>query len=310
MHVLHPVSRGTKKVMKKSSVMLLVLVLPFVLFIFAFYYVPLLGWILAFFNYKPGIPLSRTPFVGLKYFQMMFSGGSDMLRSLRNTFAMYLLGLLCTPLPMIFAILLNEIRCRPFKKIVQTTTTMPNFISWIIVFSFAFSLFSTDGLVNNLLTKLHLISTPTNLLGNSDIVWVFQTLLGLWKGLGWSAIIYIAAIAGIDGELYDAARVDGAGRFRCTLHITIPGLMPTFLVLLLLSLSNILSVGFDQYLLFYNSLVADKIEVLDYYVYRLGIVASNYSYGTAVGIFKSVVSITMLFLINYIAKRVRGSSLI
>ena len=139
---------------------------------------------------------------------------------------------------------------------------------------------------------------------------MFQTILNVWKVLGWNAIIYFAAIAGIDSELYDAASVDGAGRFHKILHITVPGISSTFFVLLLLQVSNMLSLGIDQYLAFYNSMVADKILVLDLYVYRLGLITQDYSYATAVGIFKSLVSIILLFSVNGISKKLRGESLV
>jgi ABC-type polysaccharide transport system permease subunit len=220
------------------------------------------------------------------------------------------LGFLSSPLPVILAIFLNEVRNQPFKRIFQTVSTLPNYISWVIVFSLSFSMFSSDGVINSLLSLLHISDTPLNVMGNLDFTWYFQTLLGIWKGTGWGAIIYLAAISGIDDELYDAAKVDGAGRFRSIIHITVPGITPTFLVLLLLSVSNILSVGFDQFLVFYNGLVADKITVLDVYVYRLGLVTNDYPYSTAVGILKTLISIILLFTVNNISKRIRGESLV
>jgi putative aldouronate transport system permease protein len=299
-----------KKKLKPEGVKLTLLALPFVLFTFAFAYVPLFGWVYAFFNYKPGVSLAHSKFVGLKYFILMFSGTGDMGRVMINTLAMSALGLLTSALPIIFAIMIAEVPSRRFKKLVQTTTTLPNFISWVIVYSLAFNILSTDGLLNHMLLDLHLVDKPTNILGNPDIVWYFQTALGIWKGLGWGAIIYLAAIAGIDNELYDAASVDGAGRLKKILHITLPGIAPTYFVLLLLAVSSILSVGFDQYFVFYNSLVADKIEVLDYYVYRIGLASHDYSYATAIGIAKTFVSLILLFSVNGLSKRVRGSSII
>lgn len=284
--------------------------LPVIIMIFIFSYVPLFGWLLAFFDFKPGIPLSRTPFVGLKFFEMIISDSSDLLNALRNTCAFYLLNLITSPLPVVFAILLAEVRNTRFKKIVQTITTLPNFVSWVIVFALSFSIFSNDGLLNQLLINLKIISEPTNLLGNSDMAWIFQTLIGIWKGLGWGAIIYLSAITAIDSELYDAAEVDGAGRFRRIFHITVPGVAPTFIVMLILGISNLLSVGMEQYLVFYNGLVADKITVLDLYLYRTGILASDYSYSTAVGISKTFISIILLFIANTLAKKVRGYGII
>ena len=292
---------------------LLLMVTPFVLFVFAFSYVPLLGWILAFFNYRPGIPLHMTPFVGLKYFLILFSeGGTDLIRVMANTLVFSFLGILLSPLPVVFAILLNEVRSTHFKKLIQTTTTLPNFISWVLVFSLTFSMFSSEGMLNTLLVRLHPSSEPIEVLGNIDLVYFFQTALVIWKTLGWSSIIYLAGISGIDSELYDAAKVDGAGRIRTIMHITVPGISATYIVLLLLQISNLLAAGggLDQYLVFYNSLVADKIEVLDYYVYRLGIVTQDYSYATAIGMLKSFVSILLLFCVNFISKRARGTNII
>lgn len=289
---------------------LLLMAIPFVLFVFAFSYVPLSGWILAFFDYEPGIALSHTQFVGLKFFELMLHDNGNMFRVLRNTLVMSFLYILCSPLPVLFAIMLTEVPSKAFRKLVQTTTTLPNFISWIIVYSLAFSIFSSDGLLNRVLISWGIIHAPTNILGNGSAVWLFQTALGVWKSLGWNAIIYLAAIAGIDSELYDAASVDGAGRFSRIIHVTIPGISSTFFVLLLLSVSNLLSLGLDQYLVFYNSMVADRIEVIDYYVYRIGLLTNDYSYATAIGIFKTVVSIALLFSINGVSKKIRGESLI
>lgn len=305
-----PVERHQKKRMKKEGLLLLAMAIPFVAFVFAFSYVPMFGWIYAFFDYKPGIELFHSKFVGLKYFLLMFRDGGDMLRVLRNTLAMAGLGIVCSVVPVIFAIMISEAPSRRFQKLIQTTTTLPNFVSWIIVFSLAFNLFSTQGLLNTLLLKLGLVQQPTNVLSNGSVVWFFQMALGLWKGTGWNAIIYLAAIAGIDRELYDAASVDGAGRFNRIIHITIPGVASTYIVLLLLSASSILSVGMEQYLVFYNSIVADKIEVLDYYVYRIGLVTMDYSYSIAIGIAKTIVSMILLFSINGLSRKVRGDSII
>lgn len=298
------------RISQKEGLHLLLLALPFAAFVFAFSYVPLFGWVYAFIDYKPGISLMDSPFVGFKYFHILAQDWPTLVRVLRNTLAMSFLGILCAPLPAIFAIFLTEVPSTTFKKVVQTTTTIPNFVSWIIVYSLAFNIFSIEGVFNQVMLNLGIISSPTNILANEDAVWFFQTALGIWKSIGWNAIIYFAAIAGIDAELYDAASVDGAGRFQKILHVTVPGISSTFIVLLLLSASNILSVGLDQYLVFYNSMVADKIEVIDYYVYRLGLITNDYSYATTVGILKTLVSITLLFSINCLSKKVRGYGIV
>ncbi|HOJ09522.1 MAG TPA: ABC transporter permease subunit [Clostridiales bacterium] len=296
----------------KDRLILLLMAIPFILLIFIFSYIPLFGWVYAFFDYKPGIPLARTPFVGLKFFNIAFFGISGFLNSLLNSFAISLLGLLCSPLPVVLAILLNEVKNTKFKKFVQTTTTLPYFISWVIVFSLFFNIFSINGALNNVLISLNVISTdnPTNILGNEGATWFFQTALSLWKSTGWNAIIYVASISGIDNELYDAANVDGAGRWEIIKNVTLPGIIPTFIVLLLLSISNIVNNGLEQYLVFYNPLVADRIEVLDYFVYRIGILGNDYALATAVGIAKTFLSLTLLLIVNVISKKTRGEYIV
>lgn len=297
------------RLLRKDGITLLLLALPFVLFTFAFSYVPLFGWIYAFFDYKPGIPLSHSAFLGLENFRSMLTD-PRMGPVLVNTLALSLLSIATAPIPMLLAILVSEVRSGWFKRLVQTVSTLPHYISWIIVFSLAFSMFSTEGAVNSIMTKTGIGSPPVDVLGNYERVWTVQTMMLLWKGVGWSAIIYLAAIVGIDSEQYDAAKVDGAGRFRSIWHITLPSIMPTFIVLLLLSVSNLLSAGFEQYLIFSNVMIADRIEVLDLYVYRLGLVTGDYSYSTAVGIFKTAISVILLFTVNFLSKKFRGQGIV
>jgi len=293
---------------------LLLLALPFIVLVFTFYYLPLYGWIYSLFDYKPGIPLFQCEFVGFKFFTALVNSPvarQEILRVMRNTFAISLLQLLASPLPVVFAIFLSEVRFTAFKKIVQTTTTLPNFISWILVYAVFFSIFSVDdGFFNRVLFSLGLISHPTNVLANQYNVWLFQTGVTIWKTLGWSAIIYLAAIAGIDPELYDAAHVDGAGRFRSIWHITVPGLTPTYFVLLLLAVANIINNGLEQYFVFQNPMTKSRIEVLDLYVYNQGIASIYYSASTAISVLKSLVSVTLLFGVNGLSKLVRGYGII
>jgi putative aldouronate transport system permease protein len=224
---------------------------------------------------------------------------------------MSFLGILGSPFPAIFAILLSEIKSKKFSKLIQTATTLPNFISWVIVFSLAFSFFSNDGFVNSMMARFNIHHQEgSGILGNNDAVWLFQWGLQCWKGLGWGAIIYLATIAGIDTALYDAAKVDGANRFQAIIHITVPGLFMTYLVLLLLGISNMLNNGFDQYFVFYNALVADKIEVLDYYVYKVGMLSNDYSLSTALGMAKTIISLILLFTANNISQALRGERLV
>lgn len=290
---------------------LLLLMLPFVVFVFVFSYLPLFGWSYAFVDYIPGLPLAKQQFAGFKYFELIFSGGNDFAQVIRNTLALSFLSIAASPVPIAFAVLLAEWKRRKLSKFVQTVTSVPNFISWTLVYAVFFAMFSMqDGAVNKLLLHFHWIDVPTNLLGNDKYAWYIQLLVGLWKGTGWSAIIYIAAMAGIDQELYDAAEVDGAGRLQKIRHITIPGIMPTYFVLLLLAVSNMLNNGFEQYYVFQNPLNVGKLEVFDTYVYKVGIARAEFAFSTAMGIFKSGISILLLLFANYLSKAARKESLI
>ena len=303
-------ARNPRRVIKKRNLLLTLYSLPFVVYIFLFCYVPLMGWGFAFFRYKPGMRFDSLTFEGLKYFRLVFDYWPDTWNALKNTLVLSGMSYLFSFAPVILAIMLNEVRSRTLKRTIQTVVTLPNFVSWIIVYAMCFSIFSWDGLWNRLLQHMGYTGQPTTILADGNIAWIVQTLLGQWKNVGWSAIVYIAAITNIDTQLYDAARVDGAGPMQCIFHITIPGVMPTFIVLFILSMGHILSVGFDQYYVFNNPMVAEKLEVLDLYTYRIGIGAQDYSFATAVGILKSVVSIASVFLVNILAKRVRGEAVI
>jgi ABC-type polysaccharide transport system permease subunit len=304
------VKPGQKKGLVKKDYKLLLYVFPLMLVIFMFSYVPLAGWGLAFFDYFPGIPFNKMEFVGLGQFVRVFKDVANLARVMRNTVTFALLGYLVSPLPIIMAISLNEVKSTKLKRLIQTVTTFPNFISWVIVYSVAFQFFSNDGLVSTQFQKLGLTDGPFSLLAQEDSVYVFQTFLGVWKGVGWSSVIYLAAIIGIDQELFEAADIDGASRMQKILRITVPSILPTFIVLSLLAISSFVGVGFDQYFLFNNPIVADRIEVIDLYVYRVGLLNSDYSFGTAVGILKSIVSLAMVFGVNGLSRKIRGYGII
>jgi putative aldouronate transport system permease protein len=295
---------------------LFLMALPFVILCFLFSYLPLWGWRYSFFDYKPGLGLSFDNFVGFKWFTFLFKNAAsraDIARVMTNTLAMSGIGILTSFLPMAFAICLTEIKLSKLRKTIQIVTTIPNFISWVLVFTFAFALFSTDGFINSVLIDLGLAETGKNFLMSGDHIWLKMWLWGTWKGLGWGAIIYIAGISSIDQQLYEAATVDGAGRFKRIWYITIPGLMPTFYVLLLLGIAGILSNGMDQYYVFRNSANKNPIEVLDLYVYLLGLGSGgsgNIPLATVVGMLKSVISVTLLMGANKISKMVRGESIV
>lgn len=296
---------------------LFLMMLPFLVSVFLFSYLPLAGWRYAFYNYKFGKPWSQQEFVGLKWFTEMFTNAghfTNIVRVMKNTLGMSLLGLAFSWLPMFFAIFLNEINNVRFRKFVQIFTTLPNFISWALVFSFAMVMFAMEtGIFSKFMLAIGAINQPVAWLNSGEHIWLKMWAWGTWKGLGWSSIMYLAAIAGIDQEMYEAARVDGANRWNVIRHITIPSLLPTFFVLLLLSISNIINNGMEQYLVFQNPMNKSTIEVLDLYVYNITIASKGttmYSFGTAIGILKTIVSVTLLFTANFVSKRLRGESIL
>ena len=293
----------------KKQYKLLFMVLPFMVLVLLFNYVPIFGWIYSVFDYVPGVPILECDFMGLDYFKMIIKD-ANVIRALKNTFIFAGISIILTPLPMIFAILLNEIKSGPVRKFVQTFTTLPNFISWVIIFSLAFSLFSTDGLMTSVITKITGAEQAQSVLSSKGSVYWFQTFLAQWKTLGWNSIIYLAAIAGIDQQQYEAAKVDGAGYFRCAWHVTVPAMMETYVVLFILNVGNFLNTGYEQYMLFKNAVTAPAIEVLDLYVYRIGLENMDYSYGVAISIVKSIVSVALVVIANMVAKKIRGNTVI
>lgn len=297
----------------KEDYHLFLLFLPILAIAFVFCYLPLWGWRYAFFDYTAGGTLSWENFVGFKWFTYLFQNDatrSDLIRVLKNTLAISGINIITLWLPMVFAILLTQVNSKKFRRIVQTLTTIPNFLGWVIVYAIAVALFSTTGFVNGFLTNVMGTASNANYLMDSGHMWLKMWLWGTWKGVGWSAIIYISSISGIDPTLYEAATMDGAGRFGKIWNVTIPQLMPTFFVMLLMGIAGILSNGLDQYLVFSNASNSSSIEVLDLYVYNLGINSGQISMSTVIGMAKSIVSVILLFGANTFSKKVRGESII
>ncbi len=288
------------------------MLMPFLFWVFIFKFIPLLGWTMAFQDYKPGVGGSfNQHWVGLKHF-IILAHDKQFYRVMRNTLAMSGLELLIGfPLPIIFAIFLNEIRFNHFKKIIQTVSYLPYFVSWVIVASIISKMLSTDGgIVNEILLTLGLVDKPIQFMAQPKIFWIISTLSDVWKNLGWNSIIFLAAIAGIDQNLNEAATVDGAGRFKRIWHITLPSISPTIIVVLVLNIGWLISIGYEKQFLLGNNVVREYSEVLDLYVLNYGIGLMRYSYGTAIGVFKSVVSIVLLLCANKLAKKVNGVSAI
>ncbi len=296
---------------KWNSIKLFLYILPFLILVFLFSYYPLYGWIYGFYDYRPPRPFSDADFVGLKWFKSIVENEvkiKQLLQVLKNTFAMSGITLGTSWIPMLFAVFMNELRCVPFRKFVQTVTTLPNFISWVLVYSVAYSIFNSTGMVNTLLLNMGLVEEPILFLQASDHVWLTQWLWLTWKNLGWAAIMYIAAISSIDDELFQAAKVDGATRMQLIRYITIPSLLPTFFVLLMMNIGNFLSNGMEQYYVFQNAFNKEYIQVLDLYVYNLAMGSGGYSVSVAISMFKSVVSVVLVVTANFVSKLTRGES--
>ena len=314
LQLLLPKGLKEDKYEMETKYKLFVMLLPFIILTFVFSYLPLWGWRYAFFDYKPGDTLSSSNYVGFKWFTELFKNPAtvkDIVRVLKNTLAMSGLGIATSWCAVVFAIFLSEIKSARYRRFIQVFTTIPNFISWVLVYAIAFCIFSTDGFISSMLVNMGIWQEGTNMLMGGGHVWLKMLAWGMWKGLGWSAIIYIAAISGIDQQLYEAATVDGAGRFQKMWHITVPGLIPTYCVLLLMSVANVLSNGMEQYLVFKNATNMDSIQVLDLYIYTIGIVGkSAIPFTTVVGMMKSIISITLLFGANRISKMIRGESIV
>lgn len=291
---------------------LFMMVLPFLVWVIVFKYAPLWGWSMAFQDYKPrpGMTMFDYPFVGLKHFVALFNDPM-FYQVMRNTLGMSFLQLLFGfPLPIIFAILLNELRGMKFKKVVQTVSYLPHFVSWVIVAGLFTTMLASDGIVNDVLMALSIIEEPISFFAIPEAFWGIVTSAEIWKELGWYSIIFLAAITGIDQSLYEAAKVDGANRWQQIWNVTLPSISQTIVVILILNIGWLISIGFEKQYLLQNSLVQDYSKVLDLYILDYGIKLGRYSFGTAIGIFKSVVSIILLFSANRLAKRFTGTSVV
>ncbi len=286
---------------------------PFMILLAIFAYYPLYGWDYAFFDYMPPIPLSKSPFVGFMWFRSLVENQvkiDQVWQVLKNTFGISGIAIAFSWLPMVFAVFLNEMRSVRFRKVIQTVTTLPNFISWVLTYSLAFSMFSSEGMLNSFLKILGYTGQPILFLQASSHVWITMWAWMTWKALGWSAIMYIAAMSGIDESLYEAARVDGATRMQVIRHITIPSLLPTYFVLLMLQIASFLNNGMEQYYVFQNAFNKDTIQVLDLYVFNLATLGGSYSVSVAISMLKSIVSVALLFVVNGMSKLFRGVSIV
>ena len=291
-----------KTVFRKKDWPFHLLLLPGVVLTFIFSYGPMYGIVMSFQNFNPGLGFFESPWVGLDNFRLVFSQ-DQFLRAIRNTFFISLLkvfiGVFCS---VAFALLLNEIRSRFFKRLFQTIVYIPNFVSWVIMAGILFGILASDGLVNIFLGWFGV--KPVQFLSNSNVFPWTMIISDVWKTFGFGTVVYLAAITSIDPELYESAHIDGAGKWTQTVYITIPLLGPIIVLMTVLALGNALNTGFDQIYNLYSPIVYDTGDIIDTYVFRLGLQNGNFSIGTAVGLFKSVVSLFMISSSLWVAYKV------
>ncbi len=283
------------------------IILPVIIYLAIFAYKPMYGIVIAFQRFRPSLGIAESPWVGFQNFQQFFSD-IYFWRLLRNTFSISGLSILFGfPAPILLALLLNELTSNKFKRTVQTISYMPYFISIVVVCGLIKAFCQSDGVFNDIAVMLG--GQRTNLLSDKNMFYPIYILSGIWQSVGWDSIIYLAALSGIDQEQYEAARVDGAGRFRQMLSITLPGLFPTIMVLFILRMGGILNVGYEKVLLLYQPMTYEVADVISTYVFRKGIMEANYSFSTAVGLFNSLVNVSFLLATNWLNKKFNEVSL-
>lgn len=279
-------------------------VLPAIVCVILFNYMPMGGIVIAFKNYKMARGIAGSEWVGLKHFKTLFSD-PNFYRVLRNTLKISILTLLTTfPVTIVFTLLVNELRSARFKKVIQTITYMPHFLSWVVVGTFVYQILSpTSGVVNAVLVNLGILDKPEFFMANQKAFVPIYLITNLWKTTGYSIVIYLATIAGIDTSLYEAASIDGANRFKKVLHITLPAMLPTMCTMLILQIGSLINVGFDPIYNLYNDATYQTADVIATYVYRKGMVESRYDFSTAIGLFQNVVSLGLVLLANWFARK-------
>jgi putative aldouronate transport system permease protein len=294
----------------KTQLELQSMVWPGLVFLFIFAYIPMYGITIAFKEYDMFLGAAGSPWVGFTHFIDFFSDPNFSI-VLRNTLAINGLNLLIGfPAPIIFALLLNEVSSNRFKRFIQTVSYLPHFVSWVVFGGLIITILSpTNGVLNYLLVSLGVLQEPIHYLGEASHFWYILVGGEVLKGLGWGAIIYIAAISGVDPEMYEAATIDGAGRLQKMWYITLPSIMGTIVIMLIFAVSAILNTGFEQILVLQNGLNLDTSETIDTYVYKIGLQQMRYSYSTAVGVAKSVVAVFLLLGANYLSKRITDKGL-
>ena len=289
---------------------LMLMSVPMLFYVLLFNYGPMWGWVMAFQDYKPKLGIWGSKWVAFKNFEWLF-GRADFINSIRNTLAMSVINLILgTVSSILLAILLNEVRQKGFKRTVQTVTYLPHFLSMVIVVGMAQNIFASNGPINQLLLTLGLIKDPVFWLGEGKYFWGLVGVINVWKEVGWNTIIYISAMTSIDPCLYEAASIDGAGRFQRILHVTLPGIKSTFIILLIMNIGHLMEAGFEIQYLLGSSVVMDWSQTIDIFVLNYGISKQQYGVAIAAGMFKSIVAIILLFGANTVARRLDEDTLI
>lgn len=292
----------------KTHPLLYVMILPAVIYFLVYHYAPMYGVIISLFDYVPTKGILGSDFVGLKHFKAFLSD-PYFFRTMRNTLSINLLLLVFGfPFPIIFAILLNELRSSKFRKVTQTITYMPHFISSVVICGLMLDFCKSNGLISSIVTAVT-GQEPFNLFSKSAYFQPLYVLMCIWQEFGWDSIIYFAALTGIDQSLYEAAEIDGASRWKKIIHVTLPGISPTIVVLLIMRIGNLMTLGWDKIILLYNPMIYEKADVISTYVYRIGLMNFEYSFATAVGFFNSVINFILLITANAVSRKINETSL-
>ena len=294
------------KDLARNKVIYLLLV-PVILYYFIFNYLPIYGVKIAFMNYSPIAGMDKSPWVGLANFKSFFDS-IYFSRVVINTLLISIYNIIFGfPAPIIFALILNEIGNQKFKKTVQTISYLPHFVSTVVIAGLILNFTSTEGIITNLLT--HIGFAKQNMLLNSSLFRTIYVGSDIWQGIGWASIIYIAALMGVNQELYEAVTIDGGGRWRKLWHISLPGIMPTVVVMFILRVGNMMNIGYEKIILLYNPAIYETADVISTFVYRKGLLEYNYSFGTAIGIFNSVINLVLLYSMNRLSRKYSENSL-
>lgn len=319
----HPTKRNeaplSSAAVKKRSIwarlweqkLLYLMLLPLIAAVVVFRYLPMTGWLMAFKHYQLGMNVLDADWAGLYYFKQFFKNTGDALYIIRNTLVINILSItLNLTLSCLTAVLLNELLIKKYKTLVQTSSFFPFFVSWVIAYTLFSAFFAANtGVVNTVLVKLGIIDEGINLLGDKKYSWLLMIIVNIWRSLGYNTVIFLSAITSIDTTQYEAAEIDGAGRIDKIRYITLPGVASTFVVLLIMNSGWIFNVNFEQFYLFTNITNRSTMEVFDMYIYRYGLELLDFSYATAVGVIKTIVSILLLIIVNATSKRLSGKSI-